>query len=169
MCWQNRLPNEGGWTFHVFTGLTFIKLHRKAGIMAKQTNKKKITIASWHPKLHFRGYTYVLFVLIVHKSLLLKLQEDEVSLFDTGILASGKKKKKKKYASRLLHTAYLTDISHSSWLKNISLDYQVSLPKTNACLVNKALFGHRRLSYKADVTQYVSTHCLPEVYFLFIY
>lgn len=60
-------------------------------------------------------------------------------LFNKVILAPGNKQQQKKYASRLLHTAYLTDISHPSWPKNISLDYQVSLPKTNACLVNKAL------------------------------
>lgn len=60
-------------------------------------------------------------------------------LINKVILAPGKKKKKRKYAPRLLHTAYLTDILHCSWPKNISLDYQVSLPKTNACLVNKAL------------------------------
>lgn len=42
-------------------------------------------------------------------------------------------------------------------------------PAKDQCLLSKQdSFGHRHLNYKADVTQYVSTHCLPEVICLLI-
>lgn len=50
------------------------------------------------------------------------------------------------------------------------LPWLPGFPAKDQCLFSKQdSFGHRHSNYKADVTQYVSTHCLPEVvYLLFI-
>lgn len=88
-------------------------------------------------------------------------------LINQVILAPGKKKKK----VRLETSAHCIFNRHfTSFMAQKHLPWLPGFPAKDQCLLSKqGSFGHRRSSYKADVTQYVSTHCLPEVYFLFIY
>lgn len=105
--------------------------------------------------------------LIMNKTDLLHLWKDEsVFVWLTKCFWPEAKKIRLKTTAHSMFNRHFTSFmaqKHLPWLSGF--------PAKDQCLLSKQdSFGHRHSNYKADVTQYVSTHCLPEVlYLLFIY